>query len=265
MKNYCFTLGYNLVTEIAKTTKLLYDLNDRDTFTHLIVDLGFPLERGDEIPEDITGSKLRNSEALKALAAEYGSDYVKMQNIGVSQNWTQVYKHLKPEKDDILIGTDPDEHPMKKGWVKAMGDVMRTGNYALCSLMMTDHIPLMGNIPYREKFVAGHRVYIAPNGTLNWALIGIMGSFLDLMGEVPYPKEAPIYGWIEGSMYPYMERYRQTWCILADHLVKHTDFSNGDAGSSPLLRAWKNQLVYEVKTKGQVSFDQWLIRMKNAK
>lgn len=263
--NYCFTLGYNLVEEIAKTTKLLYDLNERDTFKHLIVDLGFPLERGDEIPDDITGVKVRNSERLKALADEYGSDYIKMKNIGVSQNWTQVYKYLSPGPDDILIGTDPDEHPMRKGWVKAMGEVMREGNYALCSLMMTDHVPIIQQFPYKEKTVAGHRIYLLPKGTLNWALIGIKGSFLDQIGAVPYPKEAPIYGWIEGMLNPLIEQHGQRWCVLADYLVKHTDYDNGDIGTSPLLRAWKNQLVFEVRTKSQVTFDQYLMGIKNMK
>lgn len=265
MTNYCFTLSYNLVSEIAKTTDLLYKQNDPATFKHLIVDLGFPLVRGDEVPDDITAAKMQNTEQLKALAKTFGSEYVKMPNIGVSQNWTQVYKYLKPDPDSILIGTDPDEHPTTDHWVKAMGEVMREGGYSLCSLMMIDHVGIIEQMPYREKTIAGHRVYILPHRTLNWALIGLKGEFLDKIKAVPYMKEAPIYGWIERAMYQYLDDLGAKWCILSDYLVNHTDYTNGSPGSSPLLRAWKNQLVFEIKTKPQVSFDQYLMDLKKRK
>lgn len=258
MTNYCFTLGYNLVSEIEKTTRLLYQLNDSRDFRHLIVDLGFPLEHGGIVPDNIDEAKERNSEKLKKLAAAFGSEYVKMSNIGVSQNWTQVYEYLKPSDDDILIGTDPDEHPLNAGWVKAIGDVIREGNFGLVSLMMTSHIQLLSSVPRNERFYGNRRVYLFPAGALNWALIGVSGKFFNIIKEMPFPTEAPRYGWIEGSLYPLFARHGFGWCVLADYQVRHTDFELGDQGTSSLLREWKNQIIFNIHQYGQLSFDEWL-------
>jgi hypothetical protein len=265
MKNYCFTLCYNLVSEVEKVTKLLYEQNSKSDFTHLIVDLGFPLETGNEIPGDIRAAKHRNTKLLKALAKVYGSDYVQMDNIGVSQNWTQVYKYIKPADDDVLIGCDPDEHTLQNGWVKAMGDVIREGDFALCSLMMTDHIKLMPQVAHSERYFANKRVYIAALGSLNWALIGISGKFFNLIKEIPFPPEAPRYGYIEACLYSKFGQYGMDWCLLADYTVRHTDFELGDKGTSGLLREWKNQIIFKVHQYGQLSFDEWLIMRKEGR
>jgi hypothetical protein len=129
--NYLHTLCWNLVSEVEKAVKLLYELNDPKDFKHVIVDLGFPLE-SDEIPLDIKKSKRNNTKRLRELAERYGSMYMKTQNEGVSQNWTQVYNTLGIKDNDCLICADPDEHPLNEGWVKAIGDVLKSDEkYAL--------------------------------------------------------------------------------------------------------------------------------------
>mgnify|MGYP001568893692 CR=1 FL=1 len=49
---YIYTLSFNLVTEVEKATERLYKQN-KHNFEHYIVDLGFPLVKGDEIPDNI--------------------------------------------------------------------------------------------------------------------------------------------------------------------------------------------------------------------
>jgi len=258
MTNHCFTLAYNLPSEVQKVTNMLYDMNDSHTFQHHIIDLGFPIVEGDEIPKSFEGAKEINSKKLIQIAKDYSSYYVKMENIGVQQNWTQVYKHLKPSDTDVLIGCDPDEHPLDFGWVKAMGDVIREGNFGMVSLMMPEHIPLIGKIAYNERWVANERVYILPDGSVNWALIGVSGRFFNLMKEMPYPAHAPRYGWIEGSMIPKFKEFGMNWCIMADYKVRHTDFELGDPGTSSLLRLWKNQIIHNIHQYGQLSFEEFL-------
>jgi hypothetical protein len=265
MTNYCFTLAYNLVTEVEKVTRLLNVQNDCDCFKHIIVDLGFPLIKGNEIPDDFEKVKKLNSKALLGIADVYGSQYVKMENIGVSQNWTQVYNYIKPTDDDILIGCDPDEHPLQNGWVKIMGDVMREGGFGMLSLMMTAHINSMKNIAYHEKFFSDRRVYICPNGSLNWALIGISGKFFNKFKEVPVPAQYPKYGGIEGAMYPLFRSYDFDWGVLADYQVQHTDFELGDSGTSKLLREWKNQIIFNIHQYGQLSFEEYLTMKREDK
>jgi hypothetical protein len=93
--NYVQTLGYNLVDEINKSLARLYALNSRADFGHILVDLGFPLRHGDIIPANIEETKHNNSVLLKYMASKvYSSEYVKLPNVGVSQNWTAVYKYI---------------------------------------------------------------------------------------------------------------------------------------------------------------------------
>ena len=260
MKNYCFTLAYNLPSEVEKVTKLLYQLNNREDFEHYIIDLGFPLTMPHTLVKNISEGKRINTIKLLDIAKKYGSGLIQMPNIGVSQNWTQVYKHLKVQDDDILIGCDPDEHPQQFGWVKAMGNVIREGNYALCSLVMDVNITDLANIAYTTQRVANQIVYDM-DGIGSWALVGMSGKFLNLIKEVPYLEAAPRYGWIEAGVWEKMAQHKMKWCYLADYHVTHTDFELGDPGTSSLLRKWKNEIIFDVE-KGQISFDEWLVKRR---
>lgn len=264
-KNLCFTLAYNLPSEVEKVAKLLYEQNLPGSFEHTIFDLGFPLIEGDQIPNSLTGAKEINTQKLKAIAEKYGSVYAKMENIGVSQNWTQAYQFLKPEDSDIMIGCDPDEHPLNAQWVQVMGDVIRGGFFGLASLMMTDHVELVANFPKAEVRIKGARAYVFPENALNWALIGLSGKLLNILKEIPYPPQAQRYGWIEGSLFPKIKEIGMKVCILPDYQVRHTDFELGDPGTSSLLREWKNQIIFNIHQYGQMSFDSFLMMKKEGR
>lgn len=256
--NYCFTLAFNLPSEVEKITALLYARNKQGNFKHIIFDLGFPIVVGNEIPNSIPGAQVINSESLKATCQRYGSEYAKIDNIGVSQNWTQAFNYINPGANDILIGCDPDEHPQTDEWIAAMEKAFGTHRTGVVSLMMLEHIPLIKSIPHSEAFHGGVRKLFLPDGALNWALIGVSGELLKELGGVPVPDFAPVYGWIEGALMDEMRRKNYSWCVIPDYHVRHTDFELGDPGTSMLLRMWKNDIIYKIKEIGQPSFIQWL-------
>lgn len=248
-RNVCFTLGYNLVSEIRKSVDSLYRLNE--DVEHFIIDLGFPLEK-DIIPEDIKKSQKNNSVKIKQLAKKYGSKYLKFENVGVSQNWTAVYKHIKPSDDDILIGVDPDERPLDRDWIKAMEAVFKADKtIGVCSLMMTDHATILNG--YGKRKIGGIDCY-EPLGLVNWALIGIKGKFLNLIKEIPVPEKAPKYGWLEHGLLELLKEHKYRWVILCDYRVEHTECST-------IYRQWKNKVVFEFE-KGQIDFIDWLCDKK---
>lgn len=255
-KNYVHTLSYNLVSETEKATKSLYELNS--DFHHIIVDLGFPLEKGNFIPDNIKKAKNRNSARLKALARKYGSEYVKLRNVGVSQNWTAIYEYLKMNPNDILIGADPDERPQQKNWVSAMAAILRSKKgIGMVSLTMP------GQTAIPQKTINVNSITgINPKNNLSWALIGFRGDFLNKMQGVPVPHWADRYGWIEGAVNQYFGWSGFNMAFLPDYTVIHTDYECGDEGTSRLLREWKNLIVFEIKKYGQISFDDFLGRKK---
>jgi len=259
---YAFTLGYNLVSEITRTTKLLYEQNNRKDFHHIIVDLGFPIVEQGKIPEDLGVAKLQNTIALTQLAQMYGSEYLALPNIGVSQNWTAVCNHINPQDDDVIVGLDPDEIPQQEGWLKAMADVItHGGNIELASLINTDQIPVLAKWHLIEGTVKGHRIYLFPNGRLcAWAMIGISGRLFKNLGrKIPVPVNAERYGWIEIAMNPRLIALGHNFCILRDYSEVHTGWEK-----DTIYQEWKMYIVRNT-LKGQISFDEFIVMKKEGR
>lgn len=254
---YVFTLGYNLVSEIAKTTKLLYEQNNRDHFHHIIVDLGFPMVEQGKIPDDFGVAKFNNTLSLMHLAQMYGSEYLSFPNVGVSQNWTRVCKHINPKDDDVLIGADPDERPLNEGWVKAMADVLK-GSTGMATLMCPDQPEVAAKVSMVRN-ISGHKVLFPASRNYCWALIGISGRFFNALKEIPFPSGAARYGWIETALYPKFSQLGFDWCALPEYLVNHTVWD----GPS-LLQDWKYYITNNIKN-GQISFEDYLTMRKEGR
>lgn len=259
MRTIVHTLGYNIPDLIKETTISLRELNEGFDYTHVIADLGYPLVGGREnwtlIP-DQTG-KVINLNRNAVTAIDYHSDLVKFKNKGVSGNWTTIAKLYDVKDGDVLIGADPDERPMDKGWVKAMSEVMQADkDIAICSLMLPELMALEGffeNYILAERMLNGHRVWYGKS-MCQWALIAISGRFIEKAGGVPAPNVAPIYGWIENACGALMHHYGMTWVMLPDYRVQHI-------ASSPLAQEWKNEMVTEAgMNAGQIDFETWLER-----
>lgn len=262
-RNIVHTLCWNTVSEVEISVRRLYQLNDRDDFIHVIVDLGFPIIKGDEIPNDFNKAKQKNSDALKLLAKKYGSDYIQIKNEGVSKNWTSVAKYFEITDDDVLICADPDEriHPKSLGWVNAIGDVMREDKtVAVVSLIMPEQVQ---NKSFNEtnsvlKTIAGVNVYEV-NGGAMWATCGLSGKFINHVGGVPEPNGWGIYGHLESACGFWMQKLGYNWCMLKDFVVKHTD-------NVPLLRAWKDDIIHgSFKEQKQIHFEEWLTLKREGK
>lgn len=249
-KNFVHTLAYNLPSEVEKATKILYSQNKPCDFAHYIIDLGFPLAEGGELPKDITKARLHNSMKLKDICRRYGSVYIQMPNIGVSQNWEQVWKHLDMKPKDVLIGLDPDERPMNQDWVYAMGEINRLDKIGLVGLMVEAHQNMIHRIQ-KKQFEYNKIKYYKFNQFLNWGLISMTGEWMQKMGKIPYPPNAKKYGWIEHEMIPYFDKLGYSWVILKDYIVGHTDYELNSPGSSQILRQWKNTIIFGIKEMNQ--------------
>lgn len=262
MRNICHTLAYNIPGEVEKTTRMLYTQNARADFEHIIINLGFPMEDIDVIPSDFEKAKQRNSERLQEICRHFGSTYARRENIGVSQNWTQAYSMVSPLEDwDILIGTDPDEHTLNPGWVKAMCNVMRAEELDVVSLSVPGQNEYIEQkLKCEAKTVPGvARVYI-PHSPVNWALIGISGRLLKSMGYVPFPEAAKRYGWIEGSLMSALNHFGMRWGVLPDYGCNHTIWHMEEP--IPIYQQWKYYIVNYAGRQAQISFEEFLQKRK---
>lgn len=253
-KNLCFTLAFNLVSEVTDAVRRLYEQNKKEDFTHTIVDCEFPLLSGDRIPDNIEEAKDKNSQSLQQLADYYGSDYVKIKNEGVSQNWSAMYDHYKPDDSDVMTCVEPDEIPIESGWIKALGDVLRadvTMGYAAPTLI--DHKELLKRTKYaRLVQISGHNIYIM-SGNVNYGLLAISGRLLNKMGSLAPHHATPIYGNIESVLLAALKKYSMRWGILKDYCQIHTNVPK-------LYRAWKDAQIFGADKNKQIPFEQWLER-----
>lgn len=246
------TISFNLPTEVEKTTANIYMQNKNVEFIHCIANPGFPLNDWRELPKSVEEAKEENERALKQIAQNWDSYYMSIENIGVSQNWTQIYKHFKMEGDDILILADPDEKTLNDGWIKALADVMAADtSLAWCSLLMHEQHGLMadmGNYPKELIDVAGYRVYkMWPGTAINWGMGAIRASFIEKCGgEVPYGPA--IYGGIESACILKIDEFNMRWAVLADYYEDHQPCPEP-------YGAWKEQMAF---TANQIPFEQWV-------
>jgi hypothetical protein len=260
---YLHTLCYNLPSEVEKTVRLIYEQNESRHFIHYLIDLGFPIDKGTEIPDSIKKAKEINEKRLMEIACRYGSIFLKMPNIGVSQNWTQVINHINPGDNDVVIGVDPDERTMSYGWVNAMAEALQEKKIGMVTLMMPEQAKELSKWPITEYKLNGFRAVIL-NGTANWALIGFKGEFLKKMGDMPYPETHPRYGYIESFVRKKLDELGYKYLFLPEFQVYHTDYPR-DEGSPKLLREWKNQIIFNYKEYGQIDFEEFLKMKRDGK
>lgn len=261
-RNLAHTLCFHTIEDIEKGLRIMYEMNDKRDFQHFLIDCDFPLIKSDEAPEDIEKAKRQNSESLKKLALKYGSEYMKIKNVGVSQNWNQVALNLKLEEGDVLVGVDVDEEFDSKsgGWILAMCETLR-GNpeYGYASLIMQEQFAELNDKNSFEKKASGYNI-IDVNGNMMIPILALSGKFYKEMGGVPYPSGAKIYGGIEQSLWEYAIKLNYKWCMMKDYIVKHP---NTDG---TLLREWKNTCVFKLKELGrQIPFDEFLVMKKEGK
>ncbi len=249
-----FSLCYSLVSDIENIVRELYAKNKECEFSHLIIDLGYPLLHGSDIPEDIFSAQAANSIRLQAIADKYGSDYVKLENQGVSQNWTQAMNYLQVTDEDVLIGVEPDEIPQQDGWLQAMADVLQANNdIVLCSLVAEgqyDWLQATKEV-WKHRVVNGHNCAVV-NGPTSMGLIGYTGKFLNEIKGVPVPEETSIYGSLEWASYGMVKKFGYAWAFLMDYGIVHTE-------SSSLYRAYKTDVTTgNYKGAKQIKFPEWL-------
>ena len=74
MRTIVHTLGYNIPTLIEECTESLRSLNEGFEYTHVIADLGYPLQDGRdnwEISPKDTDISVNNSVDVKLVSAEF--------------------------------------------------------------------------------------------------------------------------------------------------------------------------------------------------
>lgn len=121
-------------------------------------------------------------------------------NMGLHDGLQFLVDVLKPADDDVVIGFDPDENPLKPGWAQAMADVMAADpKCGWLSLMSPPAKEYMERNGYDAKHVAGHHLWVPGYSLIN-TVCAWRGNALKAMGRFNEPHR--YYGGFEGAMMP---------------------------------------------------------------
>ncbi len=142
----------------------------------------------------------------EGLKAYFDNGY----NMGLHDGLQFLVDRLNPADDDVVIGFDPDENPLRAGWAKVMAEIMaadpKCGWLSLMSPPALDYMQRHGHDT--------RKIVCAPNGVFNqeayevwipgYSLINTVcawrGNALKAMGKFNEPHA--FYGGFEGAMMP---------------------------------------------------------------
>ncbi len=150
---------------------------------------------------------LNGAATMKALQ-EYGASnpapHVRLldagRNLGLHDGLQYMVDQIAPADDDVVIGFDPDENPLRVGWANAMVDVFKADpTCGWISLMSPPARDYMAQHGCNNKEVAGHYLQVPGYSLIN-TLCAWTGRAIKAMGKFTEPHA--YYGGFEGDMMP---------------------------------------------------------------
>lgn len=121
-------------------------------------------------------------------------------NLGLHRGLNYMVDQLDLQDDDVVIGFDPDEKPLREGWAQAMVDVFKADpTCGWISLMSPPAAEYMNSHGATDKDVGPHRLRVPGYSLIN-TVCGWSGRAIKAMGKFTEPHG--FYGGFEGAMMP---------------------------------------------------------------
>jgi hypothetical protein len=213
------------------------------TTRHIIIDNHYPVE------------KERNSAVIKELAAKFNCRYVDSgKDLGLHHGLNNAIKQVNVNKDDLLIGCDPDDRP-RPGAMKALVDVMNY-NPKIAIAALTFNIlhrnfgDLMARASVNKPPVPRHWAHPS---TDMWKIAAFRMSFVEQCNGFQEPNK--YYGGIESNFHQHWKRLNMQLVYLPDHQLDHV----GEENSPEFLDTeyWQYKQAH-VRGQFTESFEEWI-------
>ncbi len=176
-------------------------------------------------------------------------------NLGLHEGLNYMLSKLELSDDDVIVAFDPDENPLKYGWLDAMIRVMeadrKVGWLSLMNPPCRAHLDSLGCKP---EVIGGERVQFPGHALMN-CVVAWRYEALRKVGKLTEPHA--YYGGIEGAMQPkFMDAgYRIGWMTDYDVAPLH-DLAD------PEYTLYKSHHVGFRQPEYPGSFDEWLASRK---
>lgn len=192
-RTYVITLGFCNARTFTAGMKALHDTVDMvpGNIRHLVLDQVYPLDHASMVAA--MHSYMDSSGCVTLLTVG--------RNLGLHEGFNHVFQHLgELDDDDVVVGYDPDENPLTKGWLDAMLRVFDADEKCgWLSLMSQPALEYMKQNGCRDLVVGGEPVKVPGYSLIN-TVCAWRGSALKAMGKFVEPHA--YYGGIEGAMMP---------------------------------------------------------------
>ncbi len=220
MSVHIFTTQFANASVFAAGMRSLHDTVDFDALgaRHYVLDNHYPL----------------NHDSVRAALEQYQEGHPRQvvlvdagKNLGLHEGLNYLFKMFGSSfaDDDVVVGFDSDEAPVRAGWLDAMLQIFaadpKAGWLSLNCPMVNESLIRQG---VELSTVAGHRLRIPPMAMMN-VVVGWRVGCLRAMGQFQEPHA--YYGGIELAMQP-LAREKGYWVgFLEDfHTSNHRGFAD---------------------------------------
>jgi hypothetical protein len=157
---------------------------------HLVLDNHYPLHR-EETTAAIASYAAKCHDVLVIDAGK---------NLGLHEGLNHLLIGIPLADDDIVVGYDADEDPVRAGWLEAMARVFAADRtVGWLSLMAKVLEERLDHDRAGERIVGGERVRFPTTSLMN-CVVGWRGAAIKAMGRMDEPHA--FYGGLEGTMQP---------------------------------------------------------------
>lgn len=242
MRIYVVTLAFCKASVLSKALERFEAETDIEGIfvEKLVVDCRYPLS---------DGSIADVAEFFQAKFLDLGA------NLGVSGNYSAVFRHLSPKPDDVMVFYDPDSRPKSRSWLKDVCRVFWASECAFVSLSrqvadLAQPPPdvVINNVRCRKiEYACG------------WPMGAYRGSFARVAGTLEARDDSGVkhdfYGFGENDSLKRMKAHNQAAYMMMDQV----DWGFEDPeiqGTFDLdYVAWKIESAHK---RTNVDFCEWL-------
>lgn len=241
MESVIITLGFVSAKTLESTMNHLYEANILlKPHKHYFLYQHYPLSK-----EKTKISQLATCEKYGMIWVDSGFDR------GLHNGMNYLMGQLNLNDDDIVIGLDPDEWPITRGFDQALEDALTDPNYPdmVISYLRNSTFPPVNY----SQLVGGHRAYVFTESIAATNVAAFKAGWFKQIGGWWEPTTH--YGYLEVHINSKIQETKKTRCVLEDVRCVNVGPIEGYVPQDELYRQYKG---CQANWTSKESFEDWL-------
>ncbi|MBP7210947.1 MAG: hypothetical protein KBA02_07125 [Paludibacteraceae bacterium] len=200
-------------------------------------------------------NKEENKKQLQDICNKYGIIWIDSgYDRGLHNGFNHLVSVIDPKDEDVLLGIDPDDIVLTRGWDKAIVDVVSSQNSVTMACL--DNYFALNHSPgcvFEDAVIAGYRVKIPTNRPTMMNASGFTARWFKQMGGFNEPTTH--YGHVESHIWQQLIKHFKRYAILLDYKLENRPGQLPE--QNPLYTQYKQA---QASFQSRESFEEWLIK-----